>query len=103
MSKFTSRLFHAATKYAITPPIFPPGPLRVWAGVTKYCYSPNPQALTWRTALPRKCIACGRIHVTSEDCPIPEPPEVVERGVHTRPDNGYKLLQAAGMGCFDDV
>lgn len=77
-----------------------------------YCVTP-PATPHWRPSFrehlrgpcipsrPKKCIACGRTHITSEDCGA-ERPETTFRNSMPRRHDGYTLQRAANMGCFAD-
>ena len=95
------RPFDEHCDYCLTPPITPPI---------------NFRALSWNSPLskreggetiglvpkPRLCIVCGRVHITSQDCPIPEPHEVHHRDSVPRRHDGYTLQRARNMGVITD-
>lgn len=84
--------------YCVTPPVIPP-----WE------YDPQTRATNealakWGEVRPERCIVCGKVHITSEDCGR-EPPERKTQNEKEgfRQDDGYKLQAAENMGLFDDV
>ncbi len=79
--------------YCVTPPVYP---VHVW--------TPNPEYKKYEVITgpePKLCCACGKVHITSEVCGV-EQCEIVLRDSTVRKDDGYKLLMAKGMGCFDE-
>lgn len=78
--------------YCITPPVYPdarcaPNRRMLYGGVIP---------------VPRMCIVCEKVHITSETCGR-EKPESRGRDSTVRRDDGYKLQQARNMGMFDDI
>jgi len=85
----------------ITPPAIPKPSDEEWYGYHHFKYWQNQSY-----PLPHKqaCIACGKTHVTSEDCGKPEP-RVPSRGTAEMGQNmaiGYRLARAEGMGYFNE-
>lgn len=80
------------TRYCLTPPVYP-----TWVQPRdKY------RNRGGTTPVPRLCIACGKVHITSEDCGR-ERPEPTRRTSVPRRHDGYTLQQARNMGLLDDV
>lgn len=83
------------SKYKI-PPVVPVPSKREVRGYYEFLRTEQPSV--------SKCIACGRIHKTSEDCDIPEPRESLqgELPIGSRMAVGYRLSRAEGMGFFNE-
>jgi len=88
--KTHERAWNLMVLYCVTPPVTPKWEQEKWMpgrGFTE--------------AKPRKCIACGRVHVTSEECGR-EGSEREFRTAVPRRHDGYSLQRAENMGCFQD-
>lgn len=84
------RAFDLMRRYCVTPPVTP-----VWE-------QPRQEfGRGYTTPVARQCIACGRTHITSEECGR-EGSERVFRSAVPRRHDGYSLQRAANMGCFQD-
>lgn len=84
------RAFDLMMRYCVTPPVTPVWEQEKWMPGRGY-----------DTPVARKCIACGRTHITSEDCGR-EAPERVFRTAIPRRHDGYSLQRAENMGCFQE-
>lgn len=84
------RSFDVMRQYCVTPPVTPLWKQEKWMPGKGYT---QPR--------PKLCIACGRTHITSEDCGREEPERMRRTAVPRRHD-GYSLQRAANMGCFSE-
>ena len=94
-------LFRCWCVKSVTPPVFPTPNDETFESYLKYKRFLHESA---RMAHKQECIACGRIHVTSEDCDVPERRES-RHGLAEMGENmavGYRLARAEGMGFFNE-